>query len=99
MTGPAKASHREETREQQLAPLYAELHEASDRSLGYPCNLLFDYTPLYRFLEFHLNDIGDLPDCGSRVEVRQCPHKPEMERRVETSRARRQHGGLKDSNH
>jgi histidine decarboxylase len=59
MTNPARTNHREETLEQQLDQLFAELEEASARSLGYPCNLAFDYEPLYRFLRLHLNNIGD----------------------------------------
>ena len=63
-----KAPHRDDTLEQQLDQLHAELEEASGRFLGYPCNLAFDYEPLYRFLRFCLNNIGD-PLGGSNFQV------------------------------
>ena len=70
-------SHREQTLEQQLDQLYAEAEEASGRSLGYSCNLQFDYTPRYRFLRFHVNSIGD-PLAGSSDQM----NSRAMERKV-----------------
>ena len=42
-----------------LDELYTALSEASRSHAGYPCNLLFDYSELYRFLKFSLNNVGD----------------------------------------
>ena len=38
------------------------------RSIGYPCNQEFDYSPLYRFLEFTANNVGD-PFSGSNFRT------------------------------
>lgn len=46
----------------------AHLREASDRFLGYPTNLDFDYGELAPFLELALNNIGD-PFQQSHVEL------------------------------
>ena len=42
-----------------LDDLYDRLLEESTNFIGYPCNANFDYTPLYRFLSFSLNNVGD----------------------------------------
>ena len=42
-----------------LDDLYRRLSEARDRHAGYPCNQLFDYSEIYRFLEFSINNVGD----------------------------------------
>ena len=42
-----------------LDDLYRELKSESRRFVGYPCNAIFDYSELYRFLEFPLNNVGD----------------------------------------
>lgn len=42
-----------------LDDLYNELREAASMVTGYPCNLDFDYSELYPFLAFHINNIGD----------------------------------------
>jgi histidine decarboxylase len=39
--------------------LFVELQAATDTFAGYPCNVNYDYSPLYRFLAFSLNNIGD----------------------------------------
>ncbi len=44
---------------QRLDALYQEFQKESEHFLGYPCNSVFDYSPLYRFLEFSLNNAGD----------------------------------------
>lgn len=44
---------------ERLATLYEKLKRDKLQVGGYPCNLDFDYSELYRFLEFHLNNIGD----------------------------------------
>lgn len=35
------------------------MEQEAEHFLGYPCNLLFDYSPLFPFLQFPLNNIGD----------------------------------------
>lgn len=35
------------------------MKEDRSRHAGYPCNMLFDYSELYRFLEFSMNNVGD----------------------------------------
>lgn len=42
-----------------LEALYAMLEHESRRFLGYPCNRVFDYADLHRFLAFPLNNVGD----------------------------------------
>jgi histidine decarboxylase len=42
-----------------LDRLYEDLEAEAQRLIGYPCNGLFDYTPLYRFLQYPVNNIGD----------------------------------------
>lgn len=42
-----------------LDALLARIDEAADRSLGYPCSGRFDYTALYPFLGYPLNNVGD----------------------------------------
>ena len=45
--------------EGRLRDFYRAMEEESSRSVGYPSNGLFDYSDLYRFLRFPLNNIGD----------------------------------------
>jgi histidine decarboxylase len=45
--------------EQRLEGLYQDIQKESEHFLGYPCNKVFDYSPLYRFLQFPLNNVGD----------------------------------------
>jgi histidine decarboxylase len=42
-----------------LDALYLLLEKESSRFLGYPCNRVFDYSDLYRFLAFPINNVGD----------------------------------------
>lgn len=42
-----------------LDDLYATLSERSEKFLGYPCNLLYDYKELWRFFAFSINNVGD----------------------------------------
>lgn len=51
-----------------LDDLYNQLREASSMVTGYPCNLDFDYSELYPFLTFHINNIGD-PSESSNYRV------------------------------
>ncbi len=42
-----------------LDQLYEAFQVENESFLGYPCNGVFDYSPLYRFLEFPVNNVGD----------------------------------------
>lgn len=42
-----------------LDELYAMVRREAGTFVGYPCNALFDYSPLYRFLSFPINNVGD----------------------------------------
>lgn len=42
-----------------FVPLYAELNSYSTQMLGYPSTRLVDFTPLYKFLDLSINNIGD----------------------------------------
>ena len=44
---------------QRLDQLEARFSELRSRSIGYPCNQVFDYSELCRFLEFACNNVGD----------------------------------------
>ena len=35
------------------------LAESKKTFIGYPCVANFDYSPLYRFLKYPLNNVGD----------------------------------------
>ena len=45
--------------QEQLDDLLRGFAELRERSIGYPCNLDFDYTPLLPFLSYSLNNVGD----------------------------------------
>lgn len=42
-----------------LDALYRQLQSEQERFIGYPCSSAFDYTPLFRFLGFTINNVGD----------------------------------------
>ncbi len=42
-----------------LDALYERLTAEREGFIGYPCTANFDYSPLYRFLEFSTNNVGD----------------------------------------
>src|SRR3990167_8917534 len=42
-----------------LGQLYLKIQSLSHHFLGYPCNLDFDYSELFRFLKFSINNVGD----------------------------------------
>lgn len=44
---------------QRLDDLYERMVDEQETFIGYPCNRLFDYSPLYRFLQFPVNNVGD----------------------------------------
>lgn len=45
--------------QQKLNQLYQKLTLLRKTFLGYPCDAKFDYSPLYKFLEFPINNVGD----------------------------------------
>ncbi|MEZ5299416.1 MAG: histidine decarboxylase [Verrucomicrobiales bacterium] len=51
-----------------LDDLYARFEAERDFSIGYPCNQAFDYSSLYRFLGFAINNVGD-PFSGSNFRM------------------------------
>ncbi|MEI8301010.1 MAG: histidine decarboxylase, partial [Chlamydiota bacterium] len=42
-----------------LNELYIDFKKASKEMVGYPISQLFDYSELFHFLEFHINNLGD----------------------------------------
>lgn len=58
----------DESSEARLDALYERLASQRKVSVGYPCNQQFDYTPLFRFLEFAVNNVGD-PFSGSNFRM------------------------------
>lgn len=53
---------------QRLDDLYDRLLKLRDRNIGYPCNQDFDFTELFRFLQFSVNNVGD-PFSGSNYRL------------------------------
>ncbi len=51
-----------------LDALYERLTSLRRVSIGYPCNHRFDYAPLFRFMEFAVNNLGD-PFSGSNFRM------------------------------
>lgn len=45
--------------QERLNELYEEVKGVASSFVGYPCSLQYDYSPLYRFMEFSLNNVGD----------------------------------------
>ncbi|MFZ2279715.1 MAG: histidine decarboxylase [Prosthecobacter sp.] len=45
--------------QQRLDELYERLRACSARNVGYPTNQAFDYSELFRFLQFSINNVGD----------------------------------------
>ena len=45
--------------QQRLDSWYEFLCQESDHYLGYPCSGKFDYSPLFKFLQLPLNNVGD----------------------------------------
>lgn len=71
---------------QELDALYAELQGQCHTAVGYPCNHVFDYRPLYRFLDFSINNLGD-PFATTNYRVNTLA----MEREVLTAMAKLWH--------
>ena len=51
-----------------LDALYERLTSLRKVSIGYPCNHRFDFAPLFRFMEFAVNNLGD-PFSGSNFRM------------------------------
>ena len=64
---------------ERLDALHAELAGFRPRNVGSPCNQVFDYSELFRFLEFSLNNVGD-PFGGTNYRL----NTMEFEREVVT---------------
>ncbi|XOF34970.1 MAG: histidine decarboxylase [Candidatus Electrothrix sp. YB6] len=62
---------------QRIDRLYEKIQEKSGTFMGYPCNLDFDYSELYRFLNYAVNNVGD-PFISSNYQV----NTHEIEREV-----------------
>ncbi|MGK0190708.1 MAG: histidine decarboxylase [Verrucomicrobiales bacterium] len=60
-----------------LDVLFEQFSELSPRSVGYPCNQAWDYSELFRFLQFAANNVGD-PFEGSNYSI----NSHEIEREV-----------------
>ncbi|MDP7050680.1 MAG: histidine decarboxylase, partial [Verrucomicrobiota bacterium] len=42
-----------------LDVLFDEIHRQRETFVGYPCTGRFDYSELFRFLSFPINNVGD----------------------------------------
>lgn len=60
-----------------LDQLYQDLERESKTFVGYPCNCMFDYSELFRFLQFPINNVGD-PYAPSTFRI----HTKDIEREV-----------------
>lgn len=60
----------------QLGTLLKKIQKLSNYIIGYPCNQNFDYTELYQFLKYPINNIGD-PFVSSSFHMNS--HKLEQE--------------------
>ncbi len=45
--------------QKRIDDLFGKLQDLSTNQLGYPTNQCFDYSPLFRFLELSVNNVGD----------------------------------------
>jgi histidine decarboxylase len=45
--------------QERLDVLYDRIRHDAQTFIGYPCNPLFDYSPLFRFLSYAVNNVGD----------------------------------------
>lgn len=57
--------------ERRLDELYRLVRDWTGSFIGYPCNQDFDYSPLFRFLQFSLNNVGD-PFAPNSYKVNTC---------------------------
>src|SRR4051812_17725722 len=51
-----------------LEELFTHLKELAPHNIGYPCTQVFDYSELFRFLQFAFNNVGD-PFTGSNYRL------------------------------
>lgn len=61
----------------QLNSLYERIASEAKTFVGYPCTTIFDYSPLYQFLQYPINNVGD-PYIDSTYRV----NSKEIEREV-----------------
>jgi histidine decarboxylase len=66
-----------EADKQRLDECFARIGRELDAYIGYPVNATFDYSPLFRFLQYPINNVGD-PFVPSAIRV----HTHEFEREV-----------------
>jgi histidine decarboxylase len=45
--------------QKRLEQFFREIQQESKLFLGYPCNGIFDYSPLFKFLQYPINNVGD----------------------------------------
>jgi histidine decarboxylase len=48
-----------EDKQARLEELYRSVEREAQTFVGYPCTCVFDYSELYRFLKFPINNVGD----------------------------------------
>ncbi len=65
---PASPSKLDAADRKRLDDLYAHLREMAPHNVGYPCTQIFDYSELFRFLQFSFNNVGD-PFSGSNYRL------------------------------
>ena len=65
------ASELQPEQQKRLDELYDFVEEQARTFVGYPCNGYFDYSPLFRFLFYPVNNVGDpFAPCTYRVHTR-----------------------------
>lgn len=74
-----------------LDELFDRMTEVSPRTVGYPCNQAWDYSDLFRFLQFSINNVGD-PYEGSNYRL----NTHDFEREVLENFARYTHADKDD---
>ena len=63
---------------EKLDNLYKRLVDNNEYFIGYPCNYKYDYSDLYKFLDFSINNVGDPFDKSTRYKM----NSKEIEREV-----------------
>lgn len=61
-----------------LDKLYKRLKDNNKYFIGYPCNYQYNYSELFKFLEFSINNVGDPFDTSTRYKM----NSKEIERDV-----------------
>ena len=54
--------------QERLDKLFEKFEQSRPRFIGYPCNQVWDYSSLFRFLNFNANNVGD-PFQGSLIKL------------------------------